>query len=150
MLPAFMAFFHHLFAFTLTASLVYEFITYRNNMTADEARRMQRMDIVYGISAGLLLIVGLLRVFFFEKGLSFYLQSPFFWVKMVTFIIVGLLSIGPTIRFVRWNQLLKENQPPVVSEAEFNRTRLILRLEMVGLAIILLSAVFMARGIGFN
>ena len=150
MLPAFMAFLHHLFAFTLTASLVYEFITYRNNMTADEARRMQRMDIVYGISAGLLLIVGLLRVFFFEKGLSFYLQSPFFWVKMATFIIVGLLSIGPTIRFVRWNQLLKENQPPVVSEAEFNRTRLILRLEMVGLVIILLSAAFMARGIGFN
>jgi len=60
------------------------------------------------------------------------------------------MSIDPTIRYIRWNKLLKENQPPVTSDAEFRRTRLLLLLEVVGLAVILLSAAFMARGIGIN
>src|ERR1043165_6580626 len=124
---ALMAFLHHLFAFTLVACVVYEFIAYRQGMTIDEARRIQRVDIVYGISAGLLLIVGLLRVFFFEKGVTFYIHSLFFWVKMAAFLIVGLLSIDPTIRYIRWNKFLRENKSPDVDDNEFKRTRLILR-----------------------
>src|SRR5215470_4203388 len=143
---ALMAFLHHIFAFTLTACLVYEFIAYRKGMTIEEARRIQRVDLVYGISAGLLLIVGLLRVFFFEKGVNFYIHSPFFWVKMTAFLIVGLLSIDPTIRYIRWNQFFKANQAPTIDDNEFKRTRLILRLEIIGIAIILLAAPLMARG----
>ena len=148
MTSALMAFLHHVFAFTLTACLVYEFATYHKNMSIEEARRIQKVDLTYGISAGLLLIVGLLRVFFFEKGVNFYIHSPFFWVKMAAFAIVGLLSIDPTIRYIRWNKLLKENQPPATSEAEFKRTRFLLWLEVIGLVIILFSAALMARGIG--
>jgi putative membrane protein len=150
MTSAFMAFLHHIFAFTVTACLVYEFVAFRKNMSTDDMRRIQRIDLAYGISAGLLLVVGLLRVFLYEKGWAFYMQSPFFWVKMATFLIVGILSIGPTIRFVRWNQLLEEDQAPVMSDADFERTRRILWLEITGIAVILLSAAFMARGIGFN
>ena len=148
MTSALMAFLHHVFAFTLTACLVYEFVAYRQNMTIEEARRIQRVDLTYGISAGLLLIDGLLRVFFYEKGASFYAQSPFFWVKMVMFAFVGLLSIDPTIRYLRWNKLLKGNHAPVTSEAEFRRTRILLWLEVSGIAVILFSAALMARGIG--
>ena len=147
---ALMAFLHHLFAFTLTACLVYEFIAYRKGMTVEEARRIQRVDLVYGISAGLLLVVGLLRVFFFEKGVNFYIHSPFFWVKMTAFLIVGLLSIDPTIRYIRWNKTLKEDTAPEIDETEFKRTRLLLWLELAGIAIILFSAAMMARGIGMS
>jgi putative membrane protein len=143
-----MAFLHHLFAFTLVASMVYEFIALRKGMTLEEARRIQRVDLVYGISAGLLLVVGLLRVFFHEKGVNFYVQSPFFWVKMAAFALVGLLSIDPTIRYIHWNRILKENQPPALSEAEFKRTRLLLWLEVIGIGVILFAAALMARGIG--
>ena len=62
---ALMAFLHHLMAFTLTACLVYEFIAYRKNMSIEEIRRIQLVDLVYVISEGLLLIFGLLRVLFF-------------------------------------------------------------------------------------
>ena len=148
MASALMAFLHHLFAFTLVTCIVYEFIAYRKSLTIEEARRIQRVDIMYGISAGLLLIVGLLRVFFFEKGLNFYIHTSFFWIKMTAFAIVGLLSIDPTIRYIHWNKLLKENQPPVTSEAEFKRTRLLLWLELAGIVIVLFSAAMMARGIG--
>ena len=145
-----MAFLHHIFAFGLTACLVYEFIAFRRGMTIDEARRIQRADMIYGISAGLLLVVGLLRVFFFEKGVNFYINSPFFWVKMAAFLIVGLVSIDPTIRYIRWNKSLNENKMPVIDDREFNRTRLILWLEFIGIGIILLAASLMARGVGMN
>jgi putative membrane protein len=143
-----MAFLHHLFAFTLTACLVYEFVAFRRGMPIEEARRIQRVDLVYGISAGLLLVVGLLRVFFFEKGINFYIHSPFFWVKMTAFVIVALLSIDPTIRYIRWNKFLRENKTPEINETEFNRTRLILWLEIIGIVVILLAAPMMARGVG--
>jgi putative membrane protein len=150
MTTALMAFLHHLMAFTLTACLVYEFVAYRKGMAIEEVRRIQRVDLVYGISAGLLLVVGLLRVFLFEKGVNFYIHSPFFWVKMTAFAIVGLLSIDPTIRYIRWNKTIKENRSPEISETEYKRTRLLLWLEMAGIAIILLAAPMMARGIGMN
>ncbi|HSJ86257.1 MAG TPA: DUF2214 family protein [Anaerolineales bacterium] len=147
---ALMAFLHHLMAFTLTACLVYEFIAYRKNMSIEEMRRIQRVDLVYGISAGLLLIVGLLRVFFFEKGVNFYIHNSFFWVKMTAFVIVALLSIDPTIRYIRWNRTLKQDQGLEISDAEYKRTRLLLRLEIIGIAIILFAAPMMARGVGMN
>jgi len=150
MTTAFMAFLHHLMAFTLVACVVYEFIAYRQGLTIEEARRIQRADLMYGISAGLLLIVGLLRVFFFEKGPAYYSQNPFFWLKMNTFLVVGLLSIDPTIRYLRWNKTLKENRVPEINEKEFKRTRILLTLEVIGLAIILFAAALMARGIGMN
>ena len=150
MTTAFMAFLHHLFAFTLVACVVYEFIAYRKGLSIEEARRIQRADLMYGISAGLLLVVGLLRVFFFEKGPAFYSHNPFFWLKMNAFLVVGLLSIDPTIRYLRWNKVLKENRAPEIDDKEFKRTRLLLSLEVIGLAVILFAAAMMARGIGMN
>jgi len=151
MIPtALMAFLHHLFAFTLTACLVYEFVAFRKGMTLEEAQRIQRVDLTYGISAGLLLVVGLLRVFFFEKGVNFYIHSPFFWVKMGAFLIVGLLSIDPTIRYIRWNKTLSQHKAPEISDDEFKRTRLLLWLELTGIVVILLAAPMMARGVGLN
>jgi putative membrane protein len=147
---ALMAFLHHLLAFALTACLVYEFIAYRKNMSLAEIRRIQRADLVYGISAGLLLLVGLLRVFVFEKGANFYMNNPFFWVKMIAFLLVGLLSIDPTIRYIRWNRTLRQNTVPEIPEPEYKRTRWLLTLEIIGIVVILLAAPMMARGIGMN
>jgi putative membrane protein len=147
---ALMAFLHHILAFTLTACLVYEFIAYHKNMGLAEIRRIQRVDLLYGISAGLLVLIGLLRVFFFEKGINFYLNNPFFWVKMTAFLLVGLLSIDPTIRYIRWNRTLRQNGVPEISETEYRRTRILLSLEVIGIAVILLAAPMMARGIGMN
>jgi putative membrane protein len=142
-----MATLHHLSAFTLTACLVYEFIAFSKVLTVEEARRIQRVDLWYGISAGLLVAVGLLRVFFFEKGAPFYAANLMFWIKMALFVIVGLLSIYPTIRYIKWNSILAENKSPVIPDAEYKNIRLLLLLEMIGLVLILFAAPAMARAI---
>ena len=143
-----MATLHHLCAFILTACLVYEFVAFRKGLTVEEARRIQRADLWYGISAGLLITVGLLRVYFFEKGSNYYFHNDLFWIKMALFAIIGVLSIYPTIRFIKWNAILKENKSPEISDDEFKRIRLLLWLELTGIALILFAAPMMARGIG--
>ena len=62
------AFLHHLAAFTLVSAIAVEFALIRQKVTAGIARRILAADAVYGIAAGTLLVVGLLRVFYFEKG----------------------------------------------------------------------------------
>ena len=148
MTSAIMAFLHHLAAFTLTGTLIYELVTFRKDLTLAEARRIQRMDIVYGISAAFILIVGLLRVFYYEKGAPFYAQNLFFWTKMAGFALIALLSIYSTVRFLSWMKSFAKNEPPQMTDKEVSAIKLILLLEMVGIAIILLSAALMARGVG--
>ncbi len=145
-----MATLHHICAFTLTACLVYELISFRKGLRVEEARRIQKVDGWYGISAGLLVVVGLLRVFFFEKGPNYYGASSMFWIKMTLFVIVGLLSVYPTIRYIKWNSFLNENKAPEIAEQEFKNIRLLLMLEIAGLVLILFFAPAMARAIGMN
>ena len=148
MTSALMAFLHHLAAFTLVGSLIYEHTAFRKDLSLAEARRLQRMDIVYGISAAVVLTAGLLRVFYFAKGASFYAHNWFFWTKMTGFALVGLLSIHPTIRFISWNKFFAINQAPQISDQDVSRIKLILRLELLGIVIIIFSAAMMARGVG--
>ncbi|NJN80773.1 MAG: DUF2214 family protein [Anaerolineales bacterium] len=143
-----MATLHHIAAFAVTATLVYEFLAFRKNLTVDEARRILNVDSAYGISAGVLVVVGLLRVFFFEKGSAFYLNSTTYWIKMALFIIVGLLSVYPTIRFLKWRAALNEDKAPEIAEDEFKKIRFLIHLELVGILLILFVAPLMARGIG--
>lgn len=143
-----MAFLHHLAAFTLTGAIIYEHTTFRRDLTLTDARRIQIMDILYGVSAGVVLIVGLLRVFYFEKGASYYAQNWFFWTKMFGFALAALLSIYPTVRFVSWRKSIARNQVPEISDQEVSRIKFILRLELLAIAIILFSAAMMARGVG--
>lgn len=143
-----MAFLHHLAAFALVGSLIYEHTTFRKELSLTDARRIQRMDIIYGISAAFILIVGLLRVFYFEKGAPFYAQNLFFWIKMLGFALAASLSIYPTIRFVSWNKFFRQNQAPEISDQDASRIKMLLRLELLAIALVIFSAAMMARGVG--
>lgn len=144
-----MATLHHIAAFTMTACLVYEFIALRKSISSVEVRRIQQVDLWYGISAGVLLVAGLLRVFIFEKGASYYGANPLFWVKMALFALVGILSIYPTIRYIRWGNVTDDKNLELPDD-EYKRIRLLLNLEVIGIALILFAAPAMARAIGMN
>ena len=101
------AFLHHLCAFTLVAAVAIEFTLLRQELTVALARRLQVTDAVLGVAAGALLIIGLLRVFYFEKGASYYFHSHAFLTKFSLFIIIGLLSIVPTREFLSWRGAIK-------------------------------------------
>ena len=135
---------HHLLVFALTAMLVSQAVLLRGEMRVDVLGRLAKLDAGYGAVAGLLLLVGLGRVFFGVKGEDFYLHNPWFHAKVGTFVLVGLLSILPTIRYARWK---KAKIAP--DAAALARTRTLLRVELVGLAAIFVLAAAMARYGGF-
>lgn len=107
MTTAIFASLHHLLLLATFATLVIEAVLLRQPLDANNARRLGLVDGLYGLSALFLLIVGLLRVFKFEKGSAFYLMNGFFWLKMAAVITAGLLSIYPTVQFIRWSQAIK-------------------------------------------
>jgi putative membrane protein len=140
------AFLHHVCAFTLVSAIAVEFVLIRQELTIPTARRLLATDAVLGISAGLLLVIGLLRVFYFEKGAAYYFSSHAFMTKFSVFIAVGLLSIIPTVEFLSWRKALKAGQPPAPRPEKIALIRKLLHGELIGVAIILLGAAIMARG----
>jgi putative membrane protein len=147
-LSAIFAFLHHLAAFALVAALAVEFVLIRGELTLANARSLQRADIVYGIAAGAILIIGFLRVFYFEKGAEYYFSSHTFLTKLTVFAIVGLISIIPTIEFLSWRKTVAQGNLPVIPPAKLRRLRMIIHIELAGIVVILLCAALMARGIG--
>jgi len=140
------AFLHHLCAFTLVAAVAIEFTLIRQELTVASARRLQVTDLVLGVAAGALFIIGLLRVFYFEKGASYYFHSHAFLTKLSLFVIIGLLSIIPTRAFLPWRDAIKAGQVPVVKAGKRRRITAVIHAELAAIVVILLCAAIMARG----
>jgi putative membrane protein len=95
-----MAFLHHLAAFCVVGALAAEVVLFKQPLTVVQARRLQRADQVFGAAATVLLVVGLLRVVYFEKGAAYYFSNGFFLTKLSLFILAALISIYPTVLFI--------------------------------------------------
>jgi putative membrane protein len=147
MLGALFSFLHFLAAFGVVATVVVEWVALTESPTYREARLLQISDRWYGAFAGIVLVAGFLRVIFFEKGSAFYFSSPFFYAKLGLFVMVGLLSIYPTVRFLMWRSQMATGSPPILTSVEYKTIRAVLRLEVVLLVGVVLCAAFMARGV---
>src|ERR1043166_9116637 len=101
------AFLHHLAAFTVVAAIAVEFVLLRGELTVWSARRLQVADAVLGVAATVLLLAGLARVFWFEKGATYYFHNLAFLGKLSLFVLVALLSIIPTVEFLSWRDAVK-------------------------------------------
>src|SRR6202043_3996315 len=132
------AFLHHVCAFTLVAAVAIELTLIRQELTLASARRLQVTDLVLGIAAGALFVIGLLRVFLFEKGASYYFHSHAFLTKFSLFIILGLLSIIPTMEFLSWRAALTAGQVPVMEAKKKRLVTAIIHAELASIVIIVL------------
>ena len=143
-----LAILHRLLMFALLSLLVIEMMTVRPGVRAEGIRRASRLDIAYGIVAGLILAVGFARVFFGLKGPDFYLSNPFFWAKIAAFLAVALLSLPPTPRLLGWRAKLRTEPDFIPPAAEIGNVRLFMHLEATVFVLIPVFAALMARGYG--
>ena len=142
------AFLHFLAVFGIFAAIFLEWQTMSPAPSHAEATRIQRSDRWYGILAGVVLVVGFLRVYYFEKGKDFYVANPWFHAKLTLFLVIGLLSIYPTVRFIKWRAQTKQGLAPAVTATEYRRIIAVLRAELVLLLAMAVCASLMARGVG--
>jgi putative membrane protein len=143
----FIAFLHHLAVFTLAVSLVVELVLMHQTFNQQVAKTLRTFDGMYGAAAGLILIIGSLRVMFYEKGADYYLHSGPFLIKMAIFAVVGVISIYPTIVFYKWGKTLRQGVLPNFPGEQRTRIIGILYAELIGFALIILNAVLMAKGV---
>jgi putative membrane protein len=139
---------HHLLIFALAAVLAFEIGVIRQGMTGRDLRRVGRVDLWYGILAVAILAVGFARAIFFAKGWAYYSVNLFFWAKIGTFALVGLLSIMPTIAVIRWRRALAGDAAFLPSADEIGKVRRYLWAEAFLFALIPAFAAAMARGYG--
>lgn len=137
---------HHLAVFTIAAALTAELVLLFALLDAAAVRRLARLDALYGASALAVLAFGTLRVTWGARASAFYTDNPVFWTKLALFAVVGLLSIVPTVRYLRWRKLVDRGSMP--SDAELVSTRRFVAFELLVFAAIPIAAAAMARGFG--
>ena len=148
MLDLLLASTHHVAVFTLVALFAAEFALLRPGLTGARVGQLARIDAAYGAVAGLVVVVGVIRVIFGAIGWEYYVGNQFFWAKMAAFVVMGLLTIPPTMAFRRWARAgagAPDYAPP---EAEIAANRRFLHLQAGVLLLIPIFAAAMARGFG--
>ena len=91
-----MAYLHYLSIIFVGGFLIAELVMCRVGMTSEQAQRIAIIDAVFFASALAALATGLLRLFFYAKGVGFYTGNPTFWVKMALYVGIAAISIKPT------------------------------------------------------
>ena len=138
---------HFISIFTLLALLVAEAALYRRTLAESTLTLLRRLDALYLVAAIAVIATGSARVFFFAKGAAFYAANPLFWVKMALFLAVGLLSVPPTLHYIRSAKRLSGGTL-VIEDKSYRRIRGCLTAQLLLFALIPLAATLMARGIG--
>jgi putative membrane protein len=139
---------HHLAIFTLAATIAAELAILMGIIDAKAIVRLAAIDAGYGAAAAAVVIFGVARVIWGAKGYEYYLANHIFWTKMALFLIVGLLSIRPTFRYLSWRRQLRANAAFAPATAEVARMRAFLWAEAAFFLAIPVAAAAMARGYG--
>lgn len=136
---------HFISIFAIVGSLASEHLLLRKTLTRSEIGRLANVDAVFGIAALVLVIVGLTLWFGgFGKPAVYYTKNWVFHTKITLFVVVGLLSIYPTVFFLR----NRKGDPQEIVNVP-SKLFWMIRAELLLLFIIPLLAGLMAHGVGF-
>lgn len=137
-------YFHFVSIFTIVGALVSEHLFLKSSLSRQEIIRLAKIDGMYGFAVLTLLGAGLtLWLGGFGKPTEFYSENPVFHLKLALFVAIGLLSIYPTVFFIK-NRKGKPDDIVVVPKVIF----WLIRLELILLFLIPILAGMMAKGIG--
>ena len=137
---------HHLAALTLLVCALLTIRQLRQPFTVPRARQLSKLDVVNGIAATLVLVVGLVRVFYFEKGPTYYFHNGPFLAKLGFYGLASVLSVIPTLEMYRWKGALKSGLLPNLSVQKMTAMRTVAYFQLACLAAMAVFANLAARG----
>ncbi len=138
---------HHLLIFILFGILVSEIVLVREAMTGTDIKRIAAIDLWYGIVAVLIVIVGFSRAIFAAKGWAYYSVNYFFWAKIGVFVLIAVLSIWPTVKYIAWRRQ-SQIAGAAPGAADVVPVRRLLWAQAILFALLPAFAAAMARGYG--
>lgn len=142
-----LAYFHFLALIGVVSTLVAELALCRPGLQAETIKRLRTVDGLYAMFAVATLATGAMRLFWGAKGSAYYFANPVFHAKFGLFVLVGLASILPTVRYIGWGKAAKQQPgfvPPAAAVAGVQRW---LWIQLLMLAGIPWLAAAMARGV---
>lgn len=134
---------HHVLVFGLAVMLAMEMALLRSERI--DVRRLARLDGGYGLTAVLVVLVGAARVAWGARGWAFYRDNPAFWTKIGLFAAIGLISILPTVAFLKWARAAKADPAFQPASAQKMGAAVWVRLELGLLLLLVVAAAAMAR-----
>ncbi|MDB5967518.1 MAG: hypothetical protein JWQ72_4018 [Polaromonas sp.] len=147
-LEALLAYAHFLAILTMVVFLASEAALCRVQwLNAAVVERLARIDSIYGLAALSVLATGIARTWWGVKGTAWYWTHPLLHVKLALFVAIGLLSIRPTLMFLRWRRQLRTTGA-LPDETQIRAARRLVMVQAHILPLIPLAAVFLARGAG--
>ena len=143
-----LAYLHYLSLFATFSVLAAELTVLRLPPQPGRWRFLSRLDVGYFAGAIGVLATGLARVFFGSKPALYYWHDLWFHALWITFLAVGLLSIAPTISFIRWSKVAQTDPGFIPPPGVLRQVRVQISLELMLFCVAPLFAVLMARGYG--
>jgi putative membrane protein len=140
----FVRYLHFISIFTLFAALVAEHLLLSKSMTRSQLQRVATLDAVYGVAALLALVTGLMLWFVVGKPAEFYTQNAVFHTKVLLFVIAALISIYPTIFYVR-NRKGNPDDTVVIPKPLI----MMVRMELLIFTIMPLLGTLVSRSVGY-
>jgi putative membrane protein len=137
---------HFISVFAIVGALVSEHLLLKSTLSREEILRLSKIDGVYGLAVLSLLGVGMtLWLGGIGKPTEFYSSNPIFHIKLTLFVVIGLLSIYPTVFFIK-----QAKGDPIEMVAIPKTIFWMVRFELLILLIMPILAGLMAKGIGFS
>lgn len=134
---------HFIAIFVWVGALTAEHLLLKPQLSRLEIKKLARIDGIYGLAAIVVVAAGLTLWFWVGKPAEFYDKNWILHTKVGLAVIVGLLSIYPTVFFIR-NQ-----KGPAEEIVEIpSNVKLLVRIELALMLVIPLLATLMAKGIG--
>jgi len=145
---ALFAWLHLLAAGVAAGLLLTEYWLCRRLPDRSQVRLLGTVDLGYFLALIASLATGLARALYFARGPDYYLTNQLFWLKISVFVLIGLVALGPTLQYIRWNREARSAQAFAPLTREVGRVRASIALGL-GLWLVLpLLAVLVARGYG--
>ena len=140
-----LAILHHIVVFGLVAHIMAEAVLLRPGIGAVEIGMLARLDRAYAMTAGAVIIIGILRVIFGIRGWEYYVGNPWFWAKMASFAAIAILSIPPTRRFSAWRRAAHADPAFVPADEDVKSVQRLLSAQNAMVVLVVGFAATMAR-----
>lgn len=133
---------HFIGIFMLSSALVAEHLLLSSEVSVQKLKKIVIIDGIYGASAIIVFFAGLSLWLWTGKPANFYSENWVFHLKISIFVLVALISIYPTIFFLknRKSELKRIEIPKVIIT--------LVRIELFLLLLLPLLAVLVAQGVG--
>ncbi len=134
---------HFVSLILLMAAVLGQHLLLKRKVTRREISAVQRLDIVYAVSVVIVLLTGFAQWMWVGKPADFYSSNPIFHTKITLFLIVGIVSIYPSVFFGKNRKGDSEEVVEVPSGIIWS-----IRIELLLLFLMPLLASLIARGVG--